>query len=243
MDVSEAPPLGGAAPTALVDRIDAVLPQTQCTRCGYPDCRSYAEAIAQGAADIDRCPPGGVQGIQRLAAVTGRAIRPLDPSRGEEGPRRLAVIDEAWCIGCTLCIKACPVDCIVGAPRQMHTVIAELCTGCELCVPPCPVDCIDLRPVTADRTGWDAWSDEQARQARQRYVDRGHRQHREAKDRAARLAEKAASTLEDLAGHSTIQDPATLNRKRMLVSAAVERARARAAERAEARPATTGDTV
>lgn len=230
MDASDAAAHQRPSADDLADRIDAVLPQTQCTRCGYPDCRTYALAIAQGTADIDRCPPGGAQGVERLALVTGRPARPLDPSRGEEGPRKLAVIDEAWCIGCTLCIKACPVDCIVGAPRQMHTILAHLCTGCELCVPPCPVDCIDMQPITPGRSGWDAWSDELAQQSRQRYLDRNGRQQRQERENAARLAVKAASKLDDLAAHSEIQDPATLDRKRAWVAAAVERARARAAE-------------
>ncbi len=243
MAVSEVPLPLPTSPTALAELIDAALPQTQCTRCGYPDCRSYAEAIAEGTADIDRCPPGGAQGIQRLAAITGRPPRPLNIGHGEEGPRRLAVIDEAWCIGCTLCIKACPVDCIVGAPRQMHTIIADLCTGCELCVPPCPVDCIDLQPVTVDRTGWDAWSDEQAQRSRLRYLERGRRQQRQARENAERLAAKAASKLDDLAQHSTIRDTETLDRKRALVTAAVERARARAAEREETTRAGPGDTT
>ena len=121
-----------AGQTRLAARIDDALPQTQCTRCGFPDCRGYSEAIAFDNADINRCPPGGQQGIHRLADLTGRAPLPLDSERGVEGPRRLAVIDEQWCIGCTLCIKACPVDCIVGAPKTMHTVIDAQCTGCEL---------------------------------------------------------------------------------------------------------------
>ena len=113
----------------LVDAIDAALPQTQCQRCGYPDCRSYAQAIADEAAAVNQCPPGGAEGIVRLARITGRSVLPLNPANGAEGPRRLAVIDENWCIGCTLCIKACPVDCIVGAPKQMHTVVEAQCTG------------------------------------------------------------------------------------------------------------------
>ena len=160
----------------LADRIDAALPQTQCTRCGYPDCRAYAEAVASGAAALNRCPPGGAEGVARLAAITGRPALPLDPGCGQEAPRLLAVIDEALCIGCTLCIKACPVDCILGAPKRMHTVIDDQCTGCELCVPACPVDCIAMvpinAPVTAPHTGWAAWSPLQADQARQRYQDR-----------------------------------------------------------------------
>ena len=132
---------------SLAERIDALLPQTQCTRCGYPACRPYAEAIAAGTADINRCPPGGAATIGALAALTGRAARPLDPSCGNEAPLAVALIDEAACIGCTLCIAACPVDAIIGAPKRMHTILASLCTGCELCVPPCPVDCITLRPA------------------------------------------------------------------------------------------------
>jgi len=132
------------ADTSLAERIDAALPQTQCTRCGYPACRPYAEAVAHGEAAINRCPPGGEAGVQALAALTGRPLLPLDPHYGREAPPLLALIDEAVCIGCTKCIQACPVDAIVGAPKKMHTVITAECTGCELCLPPCPVDCIDL---------------------------------------------------------------------------------------------------
>ncbi len=134
----------------VVDRINALLPQTQCAQCGYPGCRPYAEAIAGGEADINQCPPGGEAGIKALADLLGREAKPLNPDNGEEKPRAVAVIDEQICIGCTLCIQACPVDAIVGAPKLMHTVIETQCTGCDLCVPPCPVDCIDmvLRPVT-----------------------------------------------------------------------------------------------
>lgn len=135
--------------TDLADRIDALLPQTQCTRCGYPTCRAYADAIAAGPADIDRCPPGGADGIAALADLLGRAVKPLNPDFGTEGPPLVAVIDEAACIGCTKCIRACPVDAIVGAAKRMHTVIATECTGCELCLPPCPVDCISLFPIAA----------------------------------------------------------------------------------------------
>lgn len=144
---------------ALADRILAALPQTQCTRCGFPDCAAYAQAIADGDAAINQCPPGGQQGIVQLAAITGQPVLPLNPANGQETPRAVAFIDEAWCIGCTLCIKACPVDAIVGSNKLMHTVIEPYCTGCELCIPVCPVDCIVLENVTADATGWDAWSD------------------------------------------------------------------------------------
>jgi Na+-translocating ferredoxin:NAD+ oxidoreductase subunit B len=213
--------------TPLLDALDAALPQTQCTRCGYPDCRAYAAAMAQGEADIDRCPPGGAEGIVRLAALTGRAPRPLDSTRGSEGPRALAVIDEAWCIGCTLCIKACPVDCIIGASKQMHTVIDDQCTGCELCVPACPVDCISMRPVTGDSTGWAAWSAADADAARERYAFHRFRVDRAARENDERLAAKAASKLADLPAHSQHTDPETLARKRAVIEAALARARAR----------------
>lgn len=155
---------------ALAADIDAALPQTQCTRCGYPDCAAYAAAIANEQAPINQCPPGGQEGVRRLAAITGRAELPLSAEHGLEAPRAIAVIDEAWCIGCTLCIKACPTDAILGANKRMHTVIAEHCTGCELCIPVCPVDCIELANASGSATGWDAWSPAQARHARQRYA-------------------------------------------------------------------------
>ena len=212
---------------ALADLLDAALPQTQCTRCGYPDCRGYAEAMAAGAADIDRCPPGGAEGIVRLSALTGRGVRPLDPVRGTEGPRALAVIDEAWCIGCTLCIKACPVDCIVGASKRMHTVIDDRCTGCELCVPACPVDCIAMVPVTGARTGWDAWSPAQADEARERYAFHRFRVERAARENDERLAAKATAKLADLPAHTQHTDPAVIEKKRAVIEAALARARAR----------------
>ncbi len=129
---------------SLVEQINQVLPQTQCAQCGYPGCRPYAEAIAEGKADINQCPPGGETGVRELADLLGTESKPLDESRGEHKPPMVAVIDEDRCIGCTLCIQACPVDAIVGAARMMHTVIESECTGCELCIEPCPVDCIDL---------------------------------------------------------------------------------------------------
>ena len=218
------------APTsiaALVDQIDAALPQTQCTRCGYPDCRRYAEAIAAGEADINRCPPGGDEGVRRLSVLSGRPYRTLDPAHGSEVPRRLALIDEAWCIGCTLCIKACPVDCIVGAPRRMHTVIESQCTGCELCLPACPVDCIQMVPTGSPATGWDAWSPEQARSSRRLYRAREARRERHQREQASRLAAKAAQKLGDLGSASQITDADQLARKRAFVQAALERARQR----------------
>jgi electron transport complex protein RnfB len=140
----------------VVDRIDAILPQTQCGQCNYPGCRPYAEAIAAGEAEINQCPPGGEAGIQALADLLGVDPLPLNPEHGEEKPPRVAVIDEATCIGCTLCIQACPVDAIVGASKQMHTVIEAECTGCDLCLPPCPVDCIDMveRKPSLDELAW-----------------------------------------------------------------------------------------
>jgi electron transport complex protein RnfB len=152
----------------LVERIDALLPQTQCRRCGYDGCRPYAEALVQGDA-INRCPPGGDPLIVALAALTAQPIVPLDAVHGPSESLHVALIDEARCIGCTLCIQACPVDAIVGAARQMHTVLTALCTGCELCVPPCPVDCIDITPAGR------AWSAEDARAARARYAARNAR--------------------------------------------------------------------
>lgn len=158
-----------SALAVFIGAIDAALPQTQCTRCGYPDCRHYAQAIAQGEAPINQCPPGGQEGVARLAAITGQAALPLNPDNGLEAVRTVARIDENWCIGCTLCIKACPTDAILGANKRMHTVIPEACTGCELCLPVCPVDCIELDNASGDATGWAAWSPAQADEARQRY--------------------------------------------------------------------------
>jgi electron transport complex protein RnfB len=218
---------GTAATAALADAVDAALPQTQCTRCGYPDCRAYAEAIAAGDADINQCPPGGAEGIARLAALTGQPVSALNPAHGAEGPLTVAVIDEAWCIGCTLCLAACPVDCIAGAPKRMHTVIEPHCTGCALCLPACPVDCIALLPVSGERSGWAAWSAAQADAARARYrahrqrVKRGRREHDE------RLAAKAQAKLADLAGHSRLTDPQALAAKRAVVEAALARIQAR----------------
>lgn len=142
----------------LVAKIDAILPQTQCGQCGFPGCRPYATAMARGEADINQCPPGGQGTINALADLLGREPKPLNPENGvEKTQKAVAVIDETLCIGCTLCIQACPVDAILGAPKQMHTIIASECTGCELCVPPCPVECIDMVPVKPDIDSWK-WS-------------------------------------------------------------------------------------
>lgn len=141
--LAPAPP----AEADLAERIDALLPQTQCGQCNFAGCRPYAQAIAAGEADINQCPPGGEAGVHKLAALLGRAPKPLNPAHGVTAPRAVAVIDEAVCIGCTKCIQFCPVDAILGAPQVMHSIIADECTGCGLCVAPCPVDCISLPPV------------------------------------------------------------------------------------------------
>lgn len=190
--------------TALQARILDALPQTQCTRCGYPDCAAYAQAIATQAAGINQCPPGGAKGIERLATITGRAPAPLDPAFGVEAPRGVAFIDEDWCIGCTLCIPACPVDAIVGSNKHMHTVIESQCTGCALCLPACPVDCIEIEPASGTATGWAAWSAQQAQEARDRYASRAARIQREALEGA---------------------DPIERTKKQGIIEAAMARAR------------------
>lgn len=201
---------------ALATRINAALPQTQCTRCGYPDCQSYADAIAHTGAAINRCPPGGAEGIERLARITGRSVVRLDPECGVEGPRAMAVIDEQWCIGCTLCLDVCPADAILGINKRMHTVIETHCTGCELCLPVCPVDCISLEDVTPGRTGWNAWSPTQADDAQRRYASR--------LDRLAADIKRTADVVQ------AAPDPT--QRKRSIVEAALARARDAAASKA-----------
>jgi len=166
----------------LVERIDALLPQTQCTRCGYPACLDYAHAVAHGDADINQCPPGGQAGIDALAALLGRASKALNPANGVEKPLEVALIDEEACIGCTKCIQACPVDAILGASKMMHTIIANECTGCELCIAPCPVDCIAMVEVG------DEPAPARAVHYRARYVARNTRLVREADEHAAALA-------------------------------------------------------
>jgi len=213
-------------PATAAQILDA-LPQTQCTRCGYPDCAAYAQAIAAGEAAINQCPPGGAEGISRLAALTGRPVLPLDPAFGAEGPLTVAVIDEDWCIGCTLCLAACPTDAILGGNKRMHTVIEPHCTGCELCLPVCPVDCIRMESVSGERTGWAAWSAQQAATARQRYEFHSVRQQRSRQENELRLEEKARMKLADLPAHSQHTDPAVLDQKRAVIEAALARARTR----------------
>jgi Na+-translocating ferredoxin:NAD+ oxidoreductase subunit B len=224
------PPSPTTAPEtqALFLCLNAALPQTQCTRCGYPDCASYARAMAEGQANINQCPPGGQAGVERLAALTGQPVLPLNPDHGLEGPRHVAVIDEAWCIGCTLCIKACPTDAILGANKVMHTVIASWCTGCELCIPVCPVDCIALDNATGDKTGWAAWSDEQAHTARERYAARQQRLVREEAAHQKQLQAKAEHKLADLAAHTKgTENAPEVDRKRAIIEAALAKAKAR----------------
>ena len=202
------------AATALVERIDALLPQTQCRRCGYDGCRPYADAIAQGSASINQCPPGGEDTIAALANLLGTPRLALDRTRGEAGPLLGASIDETACIGCTLCIAACPVDAIVGAAKLMHTVLAARCTGCGLCVPPCPVDCIALVPLARP------WTRSDAGRARDHFAARLARQER----KAAITRSKAAT-----------EAMASRCERRAAVAAALARARARRAARAAPR--------
>ena len=211
----------------LADQIEDLLPQTQCTKCCYPACRPYAEAIADGTANYNQCPPGGAEGIARLAHLLGKPIIPLNPVNGMERPRPVAVIDESLCIGCTLCIQACPVDAIIGAAKQMHTVINDLCTGCDLCVAPCPVDCISMHNVTGDKTGWAAWSQADADAARARHDFRTLRLQREKRENDERLAAKAAAKLKAVESEvpQSPAEKAEQDRKKAIIQAAMERAR------------------
>ena len=220
----------------LCNQLDDVLPQTQCTKCGYPDCRSYAAAMADEGALPNRCPPGGAEGIKRLSSIlmmSGQQLPPrlqLEPECGIERPRPVALIDPKTCIGCTLCIQACPVDAIVGASKQMHVVLTEWCTGCDLCVPPCPVDCISMVSVTESRTGWDAWTAEQANLSRARYHRREDRIEREERDNNLRLSKKAEAKLKALnetvgSGSQSVEQAQENERKRAIIAAAIERAK------------------
>lgn len=216
----------GESEQNLAARVLGALPQTQCTRCGYPDCKAYARAIAHEQAPINQCPPGGAQGIARLARITGRPVEPLNPAYGTQGPRTLAVIDEAWCIGCTLCIEVCPTDAVLGSNKVMHTIIEPACTGCELCVPVCPVDCISLEVVTQS-TGWQAWSQAQADEARSRYAARQQRLAMAHTERTHKHTRELEAKLADPAAHTQPADQAGLDRKKAIIEAALARARAR----------------
>jgi electron transport complex protein RnfB len=212
---------------SLADQLEDLLPQTQCTKCGYPACRPYAEAMADGSANYNQCPPGGIEGVARLAQVLGKKVIPINPVNGVERPRPVAFIDEEICIGCTLCIQACPVDAIVGAAKQMHTIVADLCTGCDLCVAPCPVDCIAMIEITPGRTGWEAWSQAEADAARERHDFRSARLQREKAENDARLAAKAASKLKEVQAETPTSEAeqAEKERKKAIIQAAIERAR------------------
>jgi electron transport complex protein RnfB len=207
------PPVTGTA--TLLERIEAALPQTQCRQCGYAGCRPYAAAVAAGRAGINRCPPGGDETLRELAGITGHAVQALDPSCGAALPPSVAVIAEDACIGCTLCILACPVDAIAGASKLMHTVIAAECTGCALCVPPCPVDCITLErtggiPAPADR-----------RQRAEHYKRRHE----------ARVARLERERAEQVAADSRKADE---RRKRATIERVMQRARQRLRARGKA---------
>jgi electron transport complex protein RnfB len=218
----------------LADCLEDILPQTQCTKCSYPDCRAYAQAMAKGEALPNRCPPGGVEGIKRLSAILtpifpqdAFELHPtIDPACGLERPRPVAFIDPKACIGCTLCIQACPVDAIVGASKQMHVVLSDWCTGCDLCIPPCPVDCITMQNVTEQKTGWNAWSPELADAARARYAARDIRLDREQRDNDERLAKKAAAKLVAVNAENPDSEAAIKEqeRKRAIIAAAIARA-------------------
>jgi electron transport complex protein RnfB len=218
----------------LAQRLHQALPQTQCTRCGFPDCQGYAQAMAEGSADINQCPPGGHEGVQRLAAILQRPAIALNPHYGHEQARLLAVIDEANCIGCTLCIQACPVDAIVGLPKHMHTVIPDACTGCNLCVEPCPVDCIQMlapeppagtSPQNPPPTGWRAWSETQAQNALFRYQQRNQRLRAQERQRQDALPTRMEQKLTMLEESSSIQDACVLATKRQRLEAMLEQAR------------------
>ena len=200
----------------LADLIDAVLPQTQCTRCGYPSCRDYAVAIAGDEALINRCPPGGDETIEILAELLGVSPLAMDQSCGASGPLKVAFIDEQWCIGCTICIQACPVDAIVGAAKLMHTVLASECTGCELCVQPCPTDCIEMLPVTHHPLTEDlsvSWTPARAGIAKRRFYAR--------QTRLARLKEERSTRIK-----RTSLRHASVAAKKLAIAQAVARVRA-----------------
>lgn len=211
------------------DQINNLLPQTQCTKCGYPACKAYAEALVNGQANYNQCPPGGGEGVARLALALNKPAIPLNPDNGQERSRPVAFIDEAICIGCTLCIQACPVDAIMGANKLMHTVIPELCTGCDLCVAPCPVDCISMVATESSETGWEAWSQAQADSARYRYESRILRLAREKEENEARLLAKAEEKFLQIVASMPISEEEIIEkeRKQKIISEAIARAAAK----------------
>lgn len=209
-------PLIAFMATTLIDRIDALLPQTQCTKCGYDGCHPYATAIALDGAAINRCPPGGEEGIQALAALLNTAVLSPDIDCGIQQPLMLAVIDEEHCIGCTLCIQACPVDAIIGANKLMHTVIADRCTGCDLCVAPCPTDCISMQPALRTWTTQDAQLGRKHYQQRQQRLNNQH---------AENTSGAVARNLSNKPAVSTVADDATA--RQQTIADALARARSR----------------
>jgi len=208
---------------SLTERIDALLPQTQCQRCGYADCHAYAEAIAADSTSIDRCPPGGQETLEALATLTGQYADAIDPSLGGFTPNQVAFVIEADCIGCTKCIQACPVDAIVGAAKQMHTVIEALCTGCGLCMPPCPVDCIRMQPSRGITEGITVPSDSHQRADffRDRYHNHRLRLAHDEAEHEQRLRQSAASDKMDI-----------VVQRKAEIAAAVARVQAKRARRA-----------
>lgn len=216
----------------LVDTINALLPQTQCTRCGYQGCKPYAEALAEGDA-INKCPPGGAATIRALAQLLDKAVLPLDPAHGIEGPRTVAVIREAECIGCTKCIQACPVDAILGSAKLMHSVIASECTGCDLCLAPCPVDCIDMVPLPSPPVSAEhAWQD-----LRQRAAHYKARYDFNQQRKAAYAAEVETRRIERSSLAKQKQDAAAAAEAKATIAAALERVKAKKALQQPASPA------
>lgn len=221
----------------LVQKIDQVLPQTQCRRCGYQDCYHYAQAIVEQGEKINRCPPGGTNGIAKLATLTGQAVCEMDESVGVQTPHSLAVIDESWCIGCTKCLRACPVDAIFGAKKKVHVVISQHCTGCELCIPVCPVDCITVKPVQEDNNGQplrqSIWTTEQSDIFRLRYTAHKERMEQMEKARQARLhppAQKGQQEEKEDHKAATTAPVEKPHQKEALLNSIMQQARARLAE-------------